>query len=516
MTVLFRSLAALPFAALALLAGSVAAQAPLAGTEAGRVRGTATEGVETFRGIPFAAAPVGANRWRAPQPAGRWRGVRDATAFGADCMQKPFESDAAPLGTAPAEDCLFVNVWRPAGTRPGAKLPVVVWIYGGGFVNGGASPAVYDGSAFARAGVMFVSFNYRLGRFGFFAHPALAAEGRVANWGLLDQQEALRWVQRNARRFGGDPAAVTVVGESAGGRSVLALLGAPAAKGLFARAVVMSGGGRTLLDAAPDAASEAATAFAATQGIEGTGSDALARLRALPPERVIDGLNLATLGKASATFAGAATDGVTVTGTAEKVLRAGRQAKVPVMVGATSADIGWLPAETKDALFAAFGPHSPAARAAYDPDGTAPLSALVAAAGADRQMAEPARFVAARVTAGGQPAYYYRFSYVADAMRGEWKGAPHATDIPYFFDTVAAKYGAALTPRDAAMARAVNAYVVGFAKTGVPQADGFPAWPAFAGKGPLMDFAASGEPVVGPDPWQARLDATEAVAERQR
>ena len=177
--------------------------------------------------------------------------------------QVPFPSDAAPLGTTPAEDCFYANVWKPAGAGA-RRLPVIVWIYGGGFVNGGSSPAVYDGSAFARAGLVFVSFNYRLGRFGFFAHPALAAEGRIANWGLLDQQAALRWLQRNATRFGGDTAAVTVVGESAGGRSVLALLGAPAAKGLFARAVIMSGGGRTLLDAAPDAASRAATAFAAS------------------------------------------------------------------------------------------------------------------------------------------------------------------------------------------------------------------------------------------------------------
>jgi para-nitrobenzyl esterase len=507
-------------AALALLPAATAnaaatdASAPLAETETGRVRGTIANGVETFRGIPFAAPPVAGNRWRAPQPAARWRGVRDATRFGADCMQKPFESDAAPLGTAPAEDCLFVNVWRPAGTKPGAKLPIVAWIYGGGFVNGGASPAVYDGSAFARAGVIFVSFNYRLGRFGFFAHPALAAEGRIANWGLLDQQAALRWLQRNATRFGGDPAAVTVVGESAGGRSVLALLGAPAAKGLFARAVIMSGGGRTLLDAAPDTASRAATAFAAKQGIAGSDAGTLARLRALPPERVVDDLNLATLGEASATFAGAAPDGVTVTGTAEEMLRAGRQTRVPVMVGATSADIGWLPAESKEALFAHFGAQAGAARAAYDPDGTAALPALSAAIGSDRQMVEPARFVAQRVSAAGVPAYVYRFSYVAGSKRGAWKGAPHATDIPYFFDTVAAKYGPDLTPQDAAVARAINAYVVGFAKTGVPGGTGLPTWPALSGKGPLMDFAATGKPVVGQDPWQARIDVTEAVADR--
>ncbi|WP_156457829.1 carboxylesterase/lipase family protein [Sphingomonas sp. Leaf412] len=497
----------------ALLPAVAAAQAPpVAATGQGRVRGTVSAGVEAFRGIPFAAPPVGANRWRAPQPAAAWTGVRDATRFGADCMQKPFPSDAAPLGTTPAEDCLFVNVWRPAGVKAGARLPVVVWIYGGGFVNGGASPAVYDGAAFATAGTVFVSFNYRLGRFGFFAHPALAAEGRVANWGLLDQQAALRWVRRNIAAFGGDAANVTVMGESAGGRSVLALLGAPAARGLFARAVVMSGGGRTLLDSPADAAAAAAVAFARGAGVDGTDAAALARLRALPADAVVDDLNLATLGGSAATFAGAAVDGVTVTGTAEAMLGAGTQARVPVMVGATSNDIGWTAAPTKDALFAGFGADAAAARAAYDPAGTVPLPALSAATGADRTMVEPARFVAARVAAGGQPAYHYRFGYVAASMRDEWPGAPHATDIPYFLDTVATKYGAALTPADAAMARAVNAYVVAFAKTGVPAVAGLPAWGRFAGKGPLMDFTASGVPVAGPDPWRARLDLTERAA----
>ena len=215
--------------------------------ESGRLKGTISNGVVVFKGIPFAAPPVGENRWRAPQPAKPWSGVRAATEFGHDSMQLPFPSDAAPLGTTPSEDCLYLNVWAPV-KRSAEKLPVMVWIYGGGFVNGGSSPAVYDGKHFAERGVVFVSFNYRLGRFGFFAHPALTKEnpdGPLGNYGYMDQIAALQWVQRNIAGFGGDAANVTLFGESAGGISVLTLLTSAKARGLFQKAIIESGGGRS-------------------------------------------------------------------------------------------------------------------------------------------------------------------------------------------------------------------------------------------------------------------------------
>jgi para-nitrobenzyl esterase len=208
----------------------------------GTVEGTVQARVLSFKGIPFAAPPVGDLRWRAPQPVKPWTGVRPATAYGHDCAQLPFPGDAAPLGTPPDEDCLVLNVWRPA-ERPAAPLPVMVWIYGGGFVNGGSSPAVYDGSPFAKRGVVFVSFNYRVGRFGFFAHPALSKEpheGPLGNYGYMDQIAALQWVQRNIAAFGGDPGNVTVFGQSAGAGSIAALLVMPAAAGLFRRAILQS------------------------------------------------------------------------------------------------------------------------------------------------------------------------------------------------------------------------------------------------------------------------------------
>ena len=215
--------------------------------EGGAVKGAVADGVLSFKGIPFAAPPVGDLRWRPPQPVVPWTGVKEATAYGHDCAQKPVAIDAAPLGTEPSEDCLVLNVWRPA-EKTSAALPVMVWIYGGGFVNGGSSPAVYDGSQFAKQGVVLVSFNYRIGRFGFFAHPALSAEHPgepLGNYALMDQIAALKWVQKHIAGFGGNPKDVTVFGESAGGMSVHALLTSPAAKGLFHKAIIESGGGRS-------------------------------------------------------------------------------------------------------------------------------------------------------------------------------------------------------------------------------------------------------------------------------
>jgi para-nitrobenzyl esterase len=206
------------------------------------VRGTAEDDIVSWTGVPFAVPPIGPRRWRAPQPVNPWNSILDAAAYRSDCMQKPFPSDAAPLGTPPAEDCLYANVWRPkAGGR---KLPVAVWIYGGGFVTGGSSPLTYAGAELVRRGVVFVSSNYRVGRFGTFAHPALTREnadkGLLGNYGYMDQLAALQWVQRNARSFGGDPGNVTIIDESAGGMSVINWLTSPLGKGLFNKAVVMS------------------------------------------------------------------------------------------------------------------------------------------------------------------------------------------------------------------------------------------------------------------------------------
>ena len=524
-----RSIAAAFIAGLATIAlpngyATLAASFPdVVGTESGKLQGSVAGDVLSFKGIPFAAPPVGDLRWRPPFPATHWDGIRQAAAYGHDCMQKPFPSDAAPLGTEPSEDCLVVNVWRPAAAAT-AKLPVMVWIHGGGFVNGGSSPAVYDGSQFARRGIVFVSFNYRLGRFGFFAHPALSREnpsGPLANYGVMDQIAALRWVNRNIAAFGGDTRNITVFGESAGGIAVHMLMTAPAAKGLFQKAIVESGGGRGLVTGrrhlrtqgpgeAPSAEA-VGLAFAKSVGIEGEDTAALAALRQLPAERIVSGLNLATM-FGTATFAGPVIDGQIVVDEPQGLYQAGKAADVPLMVGANNLDIGFSMARTMDELVAPFGAASTQrVLKAYDPDSTGRVSLVGTRMSMDQMMVEPARFVAKALSTQGRTVYEYRFSYVADSARPKYAGAMHASEIPFVFDTLQARYGDKVTAQDESVAQLANAYWAAFAKSGNPNGRGRPKWPTYdASRDELIEFAASGEAVAEPDPWKARLDLTEA------
>jgi len=249
-------------AALFFAQASGACADPVVRKASGPIVGAEKDGVAAFKGVPFAQPPIGPLRWRAPQAPSRWTEPRPAKAYGSDCIEAPSPGDAAPLGGAVSEDCLYLNVWAPAkAVGATARLPVMVWIHGGGFVNGGSSPAVFSGDRFARDGVVLVSLNYRLGRFGYFAHPALSAEnadgGKLANYGLLDQIAALRWVQDNIARFGGDPDNVTLFGESAGGISVQVLLRRSprgfSARRSFNRAAVVPASSQTFRFARPTA-----------------------------------------------------------------------------------------------------------------------------------------------------------------------------------------------------------------------------------------------------------------------
>ncbi|WP_454884603.1 carboxylesterase/lipase family protein [Sphingomonas oryzagri] len=438
---------------------TMAVAAPRATIDTGALQGTEAEGVVSYKGIPFAAPPVGPLRWRAPQPVAAWSGVRDASAYGHDCMQKPFPSDAAPLGTAPAEDCLYANVWRPAGAK--RNLPVMVWIYGGGFVNGGASPPTYSGAELAKRGIVVVSFNYRVGRFGFFAHPGLTREngdgGQLADFAYMDQIAALKWVQRNVAAFGGDPGEVTIIGESAGGISVHTLIASPVAKGLFERAVIQSGGGPRVLPRETLSQAEATgMAFAASKGIAADDPQAVAKLRALSPNDVVSGLNLESIfapAPGPRTFS-PPIEQAPFPSDAMAVYASGAFARVPVMVGATSDDAG-------------------------GPDGV---------------MIQGATQVASALSGKGVPVYHYRFSYVADSARTpETKGAAHATDIPFFFDTQAIKYGAATTAKDNAAGKVASSYLVNFVKSGDPNGPGLPRWKPYTDADPsMLDLAADG------------------------
>jgi len=516
---LFAFLAAVALVTVAQARGAKSLEVRVDG---GVVRGAIGHGVIAFKGIPYAAPLVGKRRWTPPQPVRAWRGVRPALHFGSDCMQLPTPGDAAPLRTISKEDCLYVNVWRPRKASARA-LPVMVWIYGGGFVNGGTSPAIYDGTGFARDGIVLVSFNYRLGNLGFFAFPAIgrqAAGGLLGNYAFMDQIAALRWVQRNVAAFGGDPHNVTIFGESAGGMSVNALLTTPLARGLFQKAIIESGAGRpnvyhaVPLSGSGESAEEIGLKLASHLGVEGGGTAALAELRALPAAKLVGGLNMATMADDPTYVGGPIIDGRLYRGSPTQVYADGGGARVPIMIGANTAELGHLTATSLQAVWAGFGPDAAAARAMYDPDGRRTLEEVSSEAGSDQWMVEPARAIARQLSARGQRVYEYRFDYVPTSLRGKESGAPHASEIPFVFDTVAARYGKETSRADEAMARAVHAYWVAFARSGRPDPHGEPAWPQYDGRTDrLMAFTAAG-PLPEGDPWKRRLDLAERAAER--
>ena len=492
-----------PLAILALISlGStaVAQQVQVAG---GAISGVTQDGVTAFKGIPYAAAPTGENRWRAPQPVAAWTGVRPAATFGHDCAQAPFPPDAAPVETTPAEDCLYLNVWKPAGAASGAKLPVMVWIHGGGFVNGGTSPGVYSGASFARDGVVMVSLNYRLGRYGFFAHPGLAAEGLGGNFGFLDQITALKWVQANVAAFGGDPAHVTVFGESAGGMSMHMLLQSPLARGLFSAAIIESGGGRAGTLPMPTLAGAAKAGAAFAPGLDA------AALRALPEAQVTGNLSMMSMGQPG--YSGPMVDDRTILGSAVEGAAAGIYAKVPVMIGTNSAD-GFPFITDKAKIFAGFGADESAARAIYDPAGTADGMMVATATSADRMMIEPARAVV-RALAGQQPVWIYRFAYGVGPFAEKLGGAPHASEIPYVMDTLALRKVQPMVAAEQPVATLTHRYWVNFAKYGNPNGKGdVPAWsPAVKGDTTVQVIDAVGAH-HGEDPYTARLDFNEKRA----
>ena len=506
-------------AAIALVMPALAQAGPRVTVAQGTLEGVTAYRVDSFKGIPFAAPPAGALRWRAPQPAASWSGVRVADHFAPDCLQQAVATDDAPLSVKPSEDCLYLNVWRPAGSE-GKKLPVMVWIYGGGFVSGGTSPAIYDGTSFARDGVVFVSVNYRVGRFGFFGFPALTQEnadhGDLGNYAFMDQVKALQWVRANIAAFGGDPDHVTIFGESAGGFSMHALLTSPEAKGLFERVIIQSGAGRADADGPrwlkretkkPSAETVGVT-FARAQGIAGADAAALAALRALPAEAVRGDLSLSTASDEKDTFASNMVDGQLVAEPADVAYTAGHINAQAIMVGANTGDISNSHATAKDALFASFGPLAAKARQAYDPDGTKSLDALNEAVGADAVMLEPGRMTAQRTAAHGVAVYEYRFGYTASQKRASSPfGAPHASELPFVFETLDARYGELATGEDHDMARQIHAAWVAFAKGDAP-------WTAWTPSGDaVMLFTPDAKAVVAPDPLKARLDVTQAKAE---
>ncbi|MFN8346947.1 MAG: carboxylesterase family protein [Spirosomataceae bacterium] len=521
------------FGILLLFTFSLKAQtdAPKVRTANGIVRGAADGESAVFKGIPYAAPPVSEFRWRPPQPVKNWEGELDVTKQCKDCTQAGWGPNAPKMNPNSSEDCLFLNVWKPANATENSKLPVMVWIYGGGFTGGSASSPQNYGHSLNKNGVILVNINYRLGRMGYFAHPALSKEHPneyKGNYGFMDQIAALQWVQKNIPAFGGDPNNVTIFGFSAGGVSVHSLLTIPAAKGLFHKVISHSGGGRDgVLTGRPInkenadvfykvSAETIGLNFAQAKGIEGTDAVALAKLRAMPADSIIDGGRETNGANGPQIYSGPIFDGKLVTQTAETAYLAGKQPKMPMMIGNCSAEVPGAfvsNAKTKEELFASFSDLATEAKAAYDPEGNKKFEEVIAKFNTDWVWGEPARMAARATLAKGSPAYVFQFGYVPTAAQQRSPyGAGHGSDISFAFNTLNARWGSqgALTETEKELARVMCAYWANFAKTGNPNGEGLPKWPLYNNQNQeILDIELDGKIVAKPDPRQARFDVVE-------
>ena len=472
-------------------------------TTSGMVQGLTQDGLDIYKGIPFAAPPLSDLRWRDPQPVTPWSGVLKADHFAPECMQTGSYPPDAPPETD-SEDCLYLNIWKPQ-TPAGAKLPVMVWIYGGGVDNGSSAVPLYAGDALARHGVIVVSFNYRLGVFGFLAHPELSRESphhSSGDYGFLDQIAALQWVQRNIAAFGGDPAQVTVFGQSSGSISLSALIASPLTRGLFQRAIGESGGLFEPMELEPDLALPGAE----QQGqhfAERAGASSLKALRAKPAAE----LEKVDFGPALIV------DGYAIPQAPFDVYRAGREDPVSVLIG-SNADEGRL---FFNGMKVTAGNYAEELGMQFPPllvkllapaPGTTDLQAQAAAAQFNTDM----RFRwdmwtwANLASAQGQKTFLYQFDRVPpypSSNRYAGLGATHGMEMAYVFghlDPQAASWTAA----DRRLSEVMAAYWTNFAKSGDPNGPGLPVWPRYSGAEPKLLHLDS-EITTGPVPDQAAL-----------
>lgn len=433
--------------------------------------------IRVFKGIPYAGPPIAERRWEAPMPATAWTGVREAREFPAQCMQPPYPANSIYRSASQpnSEDCLYLNVWT-ASKKPNERRPVMVWIHGGGLTRGSGSTTAYDGEAFAKKGVVLVTINYRLGVFGFLAHPELTKESdrnASGNYGLLDQIAALEWVKRNINAFGGDPDRVTIFGESAGSWSVNYLMATPLAKGLFHRAIGESGGTfgimRTLAEA-----EAIGTKFAS-----GAGADSIAALRAKPADEVLSAAPAANFSPN--------VDGWMLKEDVYTIFASGKQSDVPLLLG-SNADEGtslapW-PATSTAATFVS------QARKRFGADADAFLKLYPASTDEEAKSSHYASFrdmsfgwqmrtwARLQTKTGKSKAYLYYFSRRPPGPMSDRLGAYHAAEVPYVFDTLDL-LKRPCEDADHKLADQISAYWVNFATTGNPNGKGLVDWPVY-------------------------------------
>ena len=490
---------------------------PVVRAPAGEIRGTLADGQQVFKGIPYALPPIGERRWRPPVEVPEWHGARDATHFGPACQQPAAPPGSIYAETYPtlSEDCLSLNIWVPTGSR---HAPVFVWIHGGNLIRGSSQQAIFDGTHLARRGIVVVTINYRLGVFGYFAHPELSAEspdGVSGNYGLLDQIAALQWVKRNIAAFGGDAANVTIAGESAGGLAILHLLASPRARGLYAKAIVQSA---SLMNI-PELKS---ARFGLPSG-EAIGDHLaqVAGVKNIAELRALDSASLTTLATQAHFAPTAIVDGNVLPRQLVDTFDRGEQAHVPLMTGFTSGEIRTMrtvlnPAPPKGADY------DPAKYEAdirknyaeladsflkYYP--ATDIEESILAATRDGFFAWTSQRLVRNQAALGLPTYLYYFDHGYPAADEAGRHAFHASEVPYMFGTI--ERITALWPRipDTSVERDLSAamvdYWASFARSGVPSARNQPAWPSHNQHAAYMIFA--GEPRVATDlmPGQYRL-----------
>jgi para-nitrobenzyl esterase len=482
----FRRLATLLLPALAMGPMAAAQSASSAGPQVKTIHGiiagvTGKSGVRSFKGIPYAAPPLGELRWKEPQDAADWSGVRVCDHFGPRAMQPPIFSDMVFRSDGMSEDCLYLNVWAPPGAVLGGQgklLPVLVYFYGGGFVAGDGSESRYDGESMAARGIVSITVNYRLGIFGFFAHPELTKESphhSSSNYALLDQTAALRWVQQNITNFGGDPKRVTIAGESAGSISVSAQMATPLAKGMIAGAIGESG---SLLGALPPVdlskGEETGTEFARTAGAE-----SLAQLRAIPADQL-----LAAAMKFGPFRFRMTVDGYFLPRSPYDIFAAGEQAHVPLLVGWNSQEGDYhailgnaapTVANYEAAVRKANGASADTILRLYHAANDADVEAVATALASDRFIGYSTwRWSDLQGKTGGKPVYRYFF----EKARPGAKGAVHSAEIEYAMGNLSANKVFAWTKEDYAVSAVIQGYFANFIKTGDPNGPGLPHWPA--------------------------------------